>query len=85
MKKKCYVVMVKNFEVEAETKAKAKKIVLSLLARSMEIIEVQPRTERCDSCDRTFRPSEIVKRDNEQLCFSCDADKYPLQDEDIPF
>ncbi len=80
---KCYIALVKTtIEVNAETKAKAKKKILSLLAQSIEIIEVQPRTERCDICDRTYRSSEIVKRNGEQLCIYCNIDKYP---EDIPF
>ena len=45
----------------------------------------QKRTERCQVCDKTYPPSEIVKRGQEQLCLSCDLDKYPLRDEDIPF
>ncbi len=47
--------------------------------------ETTPRTERCDICQRTYTLSEIVKRNGEQLCHYCEADKYPLQDEDIPF
>ena len=43
------------------------------------------RTERCAICDQTYPASEIVKRDGEQLCQSCDLDKYPIRDEDIPF
>jgi len=45
----------------------------------------QKRTERCAACDRTYPASEIVKRDGEQLCESCDLDKYPIRPEDIPF
>ena len=45
----------------------------------------QKRTQRCHVCDKTYPPSEIVKREHEQLCQSCDLDKYPIRDEDIPF
>ena len=48
-------------------------------------LRYQKRTERCAVCKRTYPPSEIVKRDSEQLCQSCDLDKYPIRDEDIPF
>ena len=59
---------------------------LSTLVESMtREQEATPRTERCDICQRTYTLSEIVKRDGEQLCRSCNADKYPLQDEDIPY
>ena len=45
----------------------------------------QRRTERCAVCDRTYPPSEIVTRAGEQLCQSCDLNKYPIRDEDIPY
>ena len=45
----------------------------------------QERTERCQVCDRTYPPDEIVKREGEQLCLTCDLDKYPIRDEDIPY
>ena len=46
---------------------------------------VQHRTERCQVCERTYPASEIVRRGAEQLCLSCDLDKYPIRDDDIPF
>jgi len=51
----------------------------------LNIAGVKARTERCDICQYTWPPSEIVKRDSEQLCRSCDLDKYQIRDEDIPF
>ena len=45
----------------------------------------QRRTERCAVCDLTYPPSEIVTRAGEQLCQSCDLNKYLIRDEDIPY
>ncbi len=45
----------------------------------------QKRTERCRICDQMYPEWEIVTRDGEQLCLSCDRDKYPIRDEDIPY
>lgn len=46
---------------------------------------VQSRKERCQVCERSYPASEIVHRGSEQLCLSCDLDKYPIREEDIPF
>ena len=46
---------------------------------------VEKRTERCALCGRTYPAREIVRRGSEKWCLSCELDKYPLLDEDIPF
>jgi uncharacterized membrane protein len=76
----------KYLDVYAETKEAAEKQALryftSILKDVLNITEVK---ERCTRCHCTYPPSEMVKRGNEQLCLSCDADTYPVLDEDIPF
>ncbi len=42
---------------------------------------IAERTERCEVCNRTYSPEEIIQREREQLCVSCDLDKHP---EDYP-
>jgi hypothetical protein len=81
-----------ELDVYADTREEARRIALkgfiSQLKNEMKVIEMQARTERCDICQYTYIPSEIVKRDGEQLCVYCDSDKYPvdeLRPEDIPF
>lgn len=73
----------------AEDEAQARQKALWLRATEepgdIRVIEVALRTERCSSCDRTYVPSEMHRREGEYLCNSCDWDKYPIRDEDIPF
>jgi len=75
--------------VEAEDEAEARQKALELRATEepveIHVLKVELRTERCSSCDRTYIPSEMHRREGEYLCVSCDRDKYPIRDEDIPF
>jgi predicted CXXCH cytochrome family protein len=81
-----------EFCVFADSKEEALKLALDHFARKLEadmqVLEVKPRTERCDICQHTYTPSEIVKQNGEKLCVYCHQDKYgfiPLSPEDIPF
>jgi formylmethanofuran dehydrogenase subunit E len=78
--------------VNADTLEEAKKMALSHfiseLENSMEVSEVKARTERCDICQYTYIPSEIIDTDGERLCVYCYDDKYgfgALSPDDIPF
>ncbi len=79
----------KYFAAYTETKEGATEQALAyftaVLTDLVHGVEVKARTERCDICQHTYPPSAIVKRTGEQLCHSCDADKYPIRDQDIPF
>jgi transposase-like protein len=78
-----------TYHLEAEDEAEARQKALGLKATDEPVeihaMEVALRTERCSSCDRTYVPSEMHRRESEYLCGSCDWDKYPIRDEDIPF
>ena len=85
---KKFLVIFRDIElvVYADTESKARKKALqhfiALLEKDLQVIAA---TQQCDICQYTYPPSHVVKRDGEQLCRSCDADKYPLHPEDIPF
>ena len=38
---------------------------------------IAERTERCEVCNQAYSPEEIIQREGEQLCVSCDLDKHP--------
>ena len=77
--------------VFADTKEEAGKIArehfISMIKKELKVYEMKARTERCDICQYTYIPSEIIDRDGERLCMYCYDDKYDpgLRPEDIPF
>lgn len=75
---------------QEEARKKAISDLISYLENEMCVVEMKARTERCDNCDYTYLPKDIVPGDGEQLCVSCYAEKYEpeepdLSDIDIPF
>ena len=75
-------------ETEQEAREKAVEHYISIVKERLVVYELKGRTERCGVCQYTYPPSEIIKRDGEQLCGSCHWDKYQYEDinlEDIPF
>jgi hypothetical protein len=91
---KKFIVLFRDLELDvyADTREEARRIALagfiSHLENELDVIEMKARTERCDICQYTYTPSEIVKREGEQLCVYCDRDKYSVEElrpEDIPF
>ncbi len=82
------------FSVLADTREEARKKALtqfcSFLKNELSVVEIKARTERCDNCDYTYFPKDILSRDGEQICVSCYANKFEsdglnLNDIDIPF
>jgi hypothetical protein len=78
--------------VYAETRDEARKEALKCFSErvdsDLEVVEVKARTERCDICQYTYIPSDVIGRDGERLCVYCYDDKFGLQSlmpEDIPF
>jgi hypothetical protein len=78
--------------VFADTKEKARKMALehfiSKVEEELTVSEVKGRTERCDICQHTYTPSDVIERDGERLCVYCYDDKFGFQSlspEDIPF
>jgi hypothetical protein len=74
-------------DVYAETEIEARNIAIPQfilqLESELQVIEVKPRTARCDICQYTYAPSDVTSINGEQLCTSCNWDKYQYQDEDI--
>jgi hypothetical protein len=78
--------------VFADTVEEARKIArghfISLVEKQLTVCEAKARTERCDICQYTYIPSEIIDTDGERLCRYCYDDKYgfgALTPDDIPF
>jgi hypothetical protein len=78
--------------VFADTPEEARKTALahfiSELENSMEVSEVKARTARCDICQYTYIPSDVIEKDGERLCVYCYDDisnPRELMPEDIPF
>ena len=91
---KKFMVLFAEFElcVYADTKEEARKIALSdfisRMEKELKICEMKPKAERCDICQFTYIPSEIIERDGERICVYCYRDKFSvgeLSPEDIPF
>jgi hypothetical protein len=79
-------------EVYADTEKEARQIARRSIVLTGEnelvLVEMKAETERCDICQLTYIPSEVVEIEGEQLCVYCRFDKYgieDLRDEDIPF
>jgi formylmethanofuran dehydrogenase subunit E len=77
---------------DADTRDEARKMALEHFVRKLEtdleVLEVKARTERCDICQYTYTPSEVIERDGERLCVYCYDDKFgyqALSPDDIPF
>ena len=41
--------------------------------------------QRCSICGGVYPADEMSDHGREQLCQSCEMDKYQLRDEDIPY
>ena len=61
---------------------------MARVEKELTVCEVKARTERCDICQYTYIPSEIIDTDGERLCMYFFVDKFgvvALYLYDIPF
>ena len=73
--------------VFADTKEEARNIALEHFIARVQKDLMKAKTERCDICQYTYIPSEVIDRDGERLCMYCYEDKCvgKLTPDDIPF
>lgn len=77
--------------VFADTVEEARKSVLahciSLVEKQLTVCEEKARTARCDICQYTYIPPDIIETDGKRLCRYCYEDRCfgELTPDDIPF
>jgi formylmethanofuran dehydrogenase subunit E len=73
-----------HFEVSAETleeaRGIARKKLTSVSDNDLKMVEIEPKTVRCDDCHRLYARSDVCEIDGRTVCVECG-----ISPDDIPF